>query len=170
MPGADLRRVAPGIGVVQLLVCRRRHRACCGGEPGETVEGGKVDVTTEMHKVKVSSSSEPMFLRDSASLNLRNYQHRSQKTTVKKYFLKKPSWSTACGKRHPMRTTHMLQKRAPLCRGCAAEQERGVNPVVLRTPSRSQITQIVTLRLFYGCSYMHHLSGNNRRDSHFMGS
>ena len=25
-------------------------------------------------------------------------------------------------------------------------------------------------RLFYGCSYMHHLSGNNRRDSHFMGS
>ena len=26
------------------------------------------------------------------------------------------------------------------------------------------------IRLFYGCSYMHHLSGNNRRDSHFMGS
>ena len=25
-------------------------------------------------------------------------------------------------------------------------------------------------RLFYGCSYMYHLSGNNRRDSHFMGS
>ena len=25
-------------------------------------------------------------------------------------------------------------------------------------------------RLFYGCSYMHHLSGNDRRDSHFMGS
>jgi len=25
-------------------------------------------------------------------------------------------------------------------------------------------------RLFYGCSYMFHLSGNNRRDSHFMGS
>ena len=26
------------------------------------------------------------------------------------------------------------------------------------------------LWLFYGCSYMFHLSGNNRRDSHFMGS
>jgi len=25
-------------------------------------------------------------------------------------------------------------------------------------------------RLFYGCSYMYHLSGNNRRNSHFMGS
>ena len=25
-------------------------------------------------------------------------------------------------------------------------------------------------RLFYGCSYMFHLSGNNRRNSHFMGS
>ena len=25
-------------------------------------------------------------------------------------------------------------------------------------------------RLFYGCSHMHHLSGNNRRNSHFMGS
>ena len=26
------------------------------------------------------------------------------------------------------------------------------------------------LRLFYGCSYVHHLSGNDRRDSHFVGS
>ena len=25
-------------------------------------------------------------------------------------------------------------------------------------------------RLFYGCSYVFHLSGNNRRNSHFMGS
>ena len=24
-------------------------------------------------------------------------------------------------------------------------------------------------RLFYGCSYMYHLSGNNRRDSHYNG-
>ena len=56
--------------------------------------------------------------------------------------------------------------------GLAKRCEHALDIVELRDDiAREQHTIVVhLLRLFYGCSYMHHLSGNNRRDSHFMGS
>ena len=43
-------------------------------------------------------------------------------------------------------------------------QRQAIQSLAAKT-SRSPISN-----RFYGCSYMFHLSGNNRRDSHFMGS
>ena len=48
-------------------------------------------------------------------------------------------------------------------------------PGLKRAPTRSEKAKEAVegrrvTRLFYGCSYMFHLSGNNRRNSHFMGS
>ena len=52
---------------------------------------------------------------------------------------------------------------------CPPRQVRSV-PQSTRRAGLGAFGGCSSLRLFYGCSYMFHLSGNNRRDSHFMGS
>ena len=75
---------------------------------------------------------------------------------------------------NPMRCLLSMIQRFRVTAGWLGVTGLGLNignPRLTTVEGRIEITGVpFVLRLFYGCSSMFHLSGNNRRDSHFMGS